>query len=69
VHLIIGKKSFGEQQLLENYLAVIDELLRARPSAAKGKYVKSLTIASTMGPGIAIDTNRMKDTETVAAEV
>ncbi len=64
VHAIIGKKSFSEQQLLENYLAVVDELLRAKPSAAKGKYVKSLTLATTMGPGIAIDTNRMKDTET-----
>ena len=63
VHCIIGKKSFGEQQLLENYLAVVEELLRAKPSAAKGKYIKSLTIASTMGPGITIDTNRMKDTE------
>jgi large subunit ribosomal protein L1 len=64
VHCIIGKKSFGEQQLLENYLVVVEELLRAKPSAAKGKYIKSLTIASTMGPGITIDTNRMKDTET-----
>jgi len=64
VHCIIGKKSFGEQQLLENYLTVVEELLRAKPSAAKGKYIKSLTIASTMGPGITIDTNRMKDTET-----
>ncbi len=63
VHCIIGKKSFGEQQLLENYLAVVEELLRAKPSAAKGKYIKSLTIASTMGPGITIDANRMKDTE------
>ncbi|OFW79057.1 MAG: 50S ribosomal protein L1 [Actinobacteria bacterium RBG_19FT_COMBO_70_19] len=64
VHCIIGKKSFTERQLIENYLAVVDELLRARPSAAKGKYVKSLTVASTMGPGITIDANRMKDTET-----
>ncbi len=69
VHLIIGKKSFGEQQLLENYFAAVEELLRAKPSAAKGKYIKSLTIASTMGPGIAIDTNRMKDVEAVGAEV
>ena len=67
VHMIIGKKSFSEEQLLENYLAVIDEILRARPSAAKGRYVKSLTVASTMGPGIAIDTNRMKETEAAAA--
>jgi large subunit ribosomal protein L1 len=66
VHMIIGKKSFSEQALLENYIVVIDEILRARPSAAKGKYVKSLTVASTMGPGIAIDTNRMKDTEAIA---
>jgi large subunit ribosomal protein L1 len=64
VHAIIGKKSFSEAQLLENYRAVVDEILRAKPSAAKGKYVKSLTVATTMGPGIAIDTNRMKDTET-----
>jgi large subunit ribosomal protein L1 len=64
VHCIIGKKSFTEQQIAENYLAVVEELLRARPSATKGKYIKSLTIASTMGPGITIDTNRIKDTET-----
>jgi large subunit ribosomal protein L1 len=64
VHAIIGKKSFSEQQLLENYLAVVDEILRAKPSAAKGKYVKTLSVATTMGPGIAIDTNRIKDTET-----
>ena len=67
VHMIIGKKSFSEQQLLENYLAVVDEILRARPSAAKGKYVRTLTISTTMGPGISIDTNRIKDTE-VSAE-
>jgi large subunit ribosomal protein L1 len=65
--LVIGKKSFGEQQLLENYQAVVDEILRAKPSAAKGKYVKSLTIATTMGPGIPVDTNRMKVAEAVAA--
>lgn len=64
VHMIVGKKSFGEQQLLENYLAVVDEIVRARPSAAKGKYVKSVTISTTMGPGIAIDPNRMRDVET-----
>jgi large subunit ribosomal protein L1 len=63
VHMVIGKKSFTEQALLENYLAVVDEILRARPSAAKGRYVKSLTVASTMGPGISIDVNRMKGTE------
>jgi large subunit ribosomal protein L1 len=67
VHAIIGKKSFSEQQLFENYLVVVDEILRARPSAAKGKYVKTLTIATTMGPGIAIDTNRIKGTAEAAA--
>ena len=67
VHAIIGKKSFSEQQLFENYLVVVDEILRAWPSAAKGKYVKTLTIATTMGPGIAIDTNRIKGMAEVAA--
>src|SRR5581483_8317249 len=57
LHLVIGKRSFDEQKLIENYLAVVDEVLRAKPSAAKGRYVRSLTIATTMGPGIAIDTN------------
>jgi large subunit ribosomal protein L1 len=69
VHAIIGKKSFTEQQLLENYLTVVEEILRAKPSAAKGKYVRSLTVATTMGPGIGIDTNRMKDTEAQPATV
>lgn len=64
VHMIVGKKSFSEQQLLENYLSVVDEILRARPSAAKGKYIKTLTISTTMGPGVAIDASRIKDTET-----
>ena len=64
VHMIVGKKSFSEQQLLENYLSVVDEILRARPSAAKGKYIKSLTISTTMGPGISIDASRIRDTET-----
>jgi large subunit ribosomal protein L1 len=63
LHLVIGKRSFDEQKLIENYLAVVDEVLRAKPSAAKGRYVRSLTIATTMGPGIAIDTNRLKETE------
>lgn len=63
LHAIIGKSSFSEQQLLENYLTVVDEVLRAKPSAAKGKYVKSCTLATTMGPGVRIDTNRLKGTE------
>ena len=60
VHMIIGKKSFGEQQLLENYLAAVDEILRVRPSSAKGRYIKSLTISSTMGAGVRIDPTRPK---------
>jgi large subunit ribosomal protein L1 len=55
VHLTIGKVDFPDQQLLENYAAVIDELMRAKPSAAKGKYIKSITMASTMGPGVKVD--------------
>jgi large subunit ribosomal protein L1 len=48
---------------VENYLAVVDEVLRAKPSAAKGKYVISATVAPTMGPGIPLDPNRLKDAE------
>ena len=61
VHLVIGKASFPEQQLLENYAAVIDELVRAKPPAAKGKYIKSITLASTMGPGVKVDPTRLRD--------
>ncbi len=61
VHLVIGKKSFPEQQLLENYAAVIEELQRAKPSAAKGKYLRTITVASTMGPGIKVDPSRTRD--------
>src|SRR4051794_5606440 len=52
VHLNIGKTSFDERQLLENYAAVIDEMIRAKPSVAKGRYLRSITITPTMGPGI-----------------
>ncbi len=69
VHAIIGKKSFSEEQLRQNYLAVIEEILRAKPSAAKGKYVMTLAISTTMGPGIRIDTNRMKDVESQPANL
>jgi large subunit ribosomal protein L1 len=61
VHLNIGKTSFDERQLLENYAAVIEELIRARPSAAKGRYLRTVTIASTMGPGIKVDPSRTRD--------
>jgi len=69
VHLLIGKKSFEERALLENYLAVVDELVRAKPSAAKGRYIKSLTVSTTMGPGIRIDGSHAKDTEAAHAGV
>jgi large subunit ribosomal protein L1 len=61
VHLVIGKKSFDERRLLENYAAVIDELIRAKPSAAKGRYLRTITVTSTMGPGIKVDPNRTRD--------
>jgi large subunit ribosomal protein L1 len=62
LHLVIGKRSFDQDRLLENYLTVVDEVIRAKPATAKGKYIKTLTLASTMGPGIRIDTNRLRDT-------
>ena len=55
VHIPIGKKSFGERQLVENYAALIDEIVRAKPAAAKGRYIKKITVTSTMGPGIHVD--------------
>jgi large subunit ribosomal protein L1 len=58
VHLIIGKTSFGEQQLTENLQAVLDEIQRAKPAAAKGKYIKGVTVSSTMGPGVKVDPGR-----------
>ena len=61
VHLLIGKTSFDERKLLENYAAVIDELVRAKPSAAKGRYLHSITLASTMGPGVKVDPSRTRD--------
>jgi large subunit ribosomal protein L1 len=68
VHMTVGKTSFADEQLLENYQAVLDEILRAKPSAAKGKYIRTVTLASTMGPGIKLDPSRTKDLiETEAA--
>jgi large subunit ribosomal protein L1 len=60
VHVAIGKKSFDEKQLLENYAALIDEIMRAKPSAAKGRYIKTVTLTSTMGPGIHVDPARTR---------
>jgi large subunit ribosomal protein L1 len=61
VHLVIGKKDFDERLLLENYAAVIDEIIRAKPAAAKGRYIRSVTFASTMGPGVKVDPSRTRD--------
>jgi large subunit ribosomal protein L1 len=61
VHLNIGKTSFDEQLLLENYAAVIDEMIRAKPASAKGRYLRTITMTSTMGPGIKIDPSRTRD--------
>jgi large subunit ribosomal protein L1 len=64
IHIGIGRRSFEERQLLENYGVVIEEIVRMKPAAAKGRYLKSITIAQTMGPGIPLDT-----TQTSAADV
>ena len=61
VHLTIGKASFDERALLENYVAVIEEITRAKPSAAKGRYLRTVTLTSTMGPGVKIDPSRTRD--------
>jgi len=61
IHLAIGRKSFSEQQLIENYGAVLDEVVRAKPAAAKGKYIKSVHIATTMSPAIELDSARTRD--------
>jgi large subunit ribosomal protein L1 len=61
VHVLLGKKSFDERRLLENYAAVMEEIQRARPAAAKGRYLRSVTITSSMGPGIKIDPARTRN--------
>jgi large subunit ribosomal protein L1 len=67
VHMAIGKASFDEDKLLDNYSAVIGEIIRAKPASAKGRYILSCTLASTMGPGIRVDTGKSADREPVAA--
>ncbi|HUG65159.1 MAG TPA: 50S ribosomal protein L1 [Gaiellaceae bacterium] len=61
VHLPIGKRSFDERALLENYAALVEEIVRARPSAAKGRYIHQITLTSTMGPGIHVDSTITRD--------
>jgi large subunit ribosomal protein L1 len=69
LHLVIGKVSFPIEDLVQNYAAALDEVVRAKPSAAKGKYLRKVTFATTMGPGIPVDPNRTRnlmDDSTVA---
>jgi large subunit ribosomal protein L1 len=69
IHLVIGRADFDEQRLLENYAALIDEIVRAKPAAAKGRYIRSVTLTTTMGPGVKVDPTKTRDLleETVAA--
>ncbi|MET8309913.1 MULTISPECIES: 50S ribosomal protein L1 [unclassified Micromonospora] len=68
LHLIIGKASFTESQLVDNYAAVLDEVLRAKPSSAKGKYLKKVVLTTTMGPGVPVDPNVVKNLQEGSAE-
>jgi large subunit ribosomal protein L1 len=61
LHLILGKTSFDTRALVENYQAVLDEILRAKPAAAKGRYIKGITIATSMGPGIKVDSSATRN--------
>jgi len=69
VHLVIGRADFDARRLLENYAALIEEIVRAKPAAAKGRYIRSVTLSTTMGPGIHVDPTRTRDLleETAAA--
>lgn len=69
MHLIIGKASFEARQLVENYEVLIDEIMRVKPAASKGKYIKSISVSTTMGPGILVDTTKTKDLLEEAAAV
>jgi large subunit ribosomal protein L1 len=66
VHTIVGKASFGEAQLAENIATLLDAIVRAKPSASKGTYLRSVTLTSTMGPGVKVDPNRIKPTAATA---
>jgi len=68
IHLVIGRADFDERRLLENYAAVVEEIVRAKPAAAKGRYIRSVTMSTTMGPGVHVDPTRTRDlTEAAAA--
>ncbi|MDY3987448.1 MAG: 50S ribosomal protein L1, partial [Peptoniphilaceae bacterium] len=61
VHVLVGKASFSEEQIQQNISALVAAIVRAKPASAKGKYLKSVTVATTMGPGIALDTARLAE--------
>jgi len=61
IHLVIGRADFEQQKLLENYAALIDEIVRAKPAASKGRYIRSVTLSTTMGPGIHVDPTKTRD--------
>jgi len=67
VHVVLGKKSFDERALFENYIAVVDEVLRSKPSAAKGRYIKSLAVSTTMGPSVRVDPVHPKGADSIVA--
>jgi large subunit ribosomal protein L1 len=61
LHFIIGKASFSSEQLIENYAAALDEILRLKPASSKGRYLKKITFSTTMGPGVQVDPNRTRN--------
>jgi large subunit ribosomal protein L1 len=61
LHFVIGKVSFSDEALVENYAAALDEVLRLKPSAAKGRYLQKATVSTTMGPGVPVDPNRTRN--------
>lgn len=67
IHTIVGKSGFTEEQLLDNLTAMLDAIVRAKPTAAKGQYIKKVVVASTMGPGIKLDANEVVNVRTAAA--
>ena len=67
VHMAIGKASFDEAKLLDNYMAVIEEIVRVKPAAAKGRYIVSATLTTTMGPGIRVDSTKTSERDLVSA--
>jgi large subunit ribosomal protein L1 len=66
VQLRVGKVSFSRDDLIKNVRAVVDEVVRVKPASAKGRYIMSITVSSTMGPGVKVDPTRVKDVEEVA---